>query len=165
MDPAHAWSADDAAHLSAIYETLVDLDNGFQPVPRLAESWESNADGTQWTFHLREDVKFHDGSDFDAGDVVHTYRRLLDPEIGSAGLSLLAAFLEPDGIQTIDKHTVRFTATQPTAELPDSDLDEVQRDSLRRGEVRGPQGPRQRHRPPAVEDTVHDWRSGARAEP
>ena len=118
MDPAHAWSADDAAHLAAIYETLIDLDNGFQPVPRLAESWESNADGTQWTFHLREDVKFHDGSDFDAGDVVHTYRRLLDPEIGSAGLSLLAAFLEPDGIQAIDKHTVRFTATQPTAELP-----------------------------------------------
>ena len=42
-------------------------------VPSLAESWETNADGSEWTFHLRQGVKFHDGSDLDANDVVQTF--------------------------------------------------------------------------------------------
>ncbi len=41
--------------------------------PSLAEKWDINADGTEWTFHLRKGVKFHDGSDLDANDVVLTY--------------------------------------------------------------------------------------------
>ena len=44
------------------------------PVPSLAESWESNEDYTVWTFHLRPGVTFHDGSEFDAADVVESYR-------------------------------------------------------------------------------------------
>lgn len=42
-------------------------------VPSLAESWDVNKDGTEWTFHLRQGVKFHDGSTLDANDVVETY--------------------------------------------------------------------------------------------
>jgi len=42
--------------------------------PALAEKWESNKDLTEWTFTLRKGVKFHDGSDFDANDVVKSYR-------------------------------------------------------------------------------------------
>jgi peptide/nickel transport system substrate-binding protein len=41
--------------------------------PSLAESWDVNTDGTEWTFHLRQGVKFHDGSSLDANDVVETY--------------------------------------------------------------------------------------------
>ncbi len=47
---------------------------GTESVPALAESWESNEDFTVWTFHLREGVTFHDGSAFDATDVVESYR-------------------------------------------------------------------------------------------
>ena len=47
---------------------------GTESVPALAESWESNEDFTVWTFHLREGVTFHDGSAFDAIDVVESYR-------------------------------------------------------------------------------------------
>ena len=48
---------------------------GTESVPSLAESWESNEDFTVWTFHLREGVTFHDGSEFDAVDVVESYQR------------------------------------------------------------------------------------------
>lgn len=47
---------------------------GTESVPALAESFESNEDFTVWTFHLREGVTFHDGSTFDATDVVESYR-------------------------------------------------------------------------------------------
>jgi peptide/nickel transport system substrate-binding protein len=47
---------------------------GTESVPALAESWEPNEDFTVWTFHLREGVVFHDGSTFDATDVVESYR-------------------------------------------------------------------------------------------
>ena len=82
LDPARTTSLDGSGLIVSVYEALVDLDNSYQVVPRLATSWESNADATQWTFKLREGVKFHDGSDFDAADVVYTFRRLLDEKVG-----------------------------------------------------------------------------------
>ena len=57
-----------------INESLLSYEVGGTAVgPGLAESWESNADGTVWTFNLRSGVTFHDGSAFDANDVVATY--------------------------------------------------------------------------------------------
>ncbi len=118
MDPAAIGGTDDSYHIEAIFEGLVDLDNNYQAVPRLAESWESNADGTAWTFYLRKGVKFHDGTDFDANDVVYSFRRLLDPAISSGAYAVLSAFLEPDGIEAIDAHTVRFNLTRPVVGFP-----------------------------------------------
>lgn len=57
-----------------IHEQLLAYEIGGTAVqPGLAETWESNEDGTMWTFHLREGVTFHDGSSFDANDVVATF--------------------------------------------------------------------------------------------
>ena len=56
-----------------IYETLVTRDADLVLQPELAESWEAAADG--WTFNLRKGVKFHDGSDFTAEDVVFSFER------------------------------------------------------------------------------------------
>ncbi len=117
-DPALITSTDSSYHIFGVTEPIVGLDNGWEPYPVLAESWEPNADGTQWTFHLRKGVKFHDGSDFDSGDVVYTYRRLLDPQLGSVARAVLSPFLEPDGIEALDEHTVRFNLTKPVAEFP-----------------------------------------------
>jgi peptide/nickel transport system substrate-binding protein len=50
----------------SVYETLLTTDDSGEPLPGLAESWESNKDGDEWTFHLREGVKFHDGSELNA---------------------------------------------------------------------------------------------------
>src|SRR4051794_10877883 len=116
MDPATLVGTDNAYHLRAVYEPLIDRDNASQPVPVLAQSWESNADATEWTFHLRPGVAFHDGKSFGAADVVYTYQRLLDPNI-SPGYATLA-FLSADGISAVDDHTVRFKVKSPVVELP-----------------------------------------------
>ena len=86
-DPAVMVAMDDTFRTFTTNEGLVRVDNEFTPQPFLATSWESNADATEWTFHLRKGVKFHDGSDLDAGDVVWSYKRLLDPEVKSGSLS------------------------------------------------------------------------------
>ena len=115
-DPAVQTAMDDTFRTFTTNEGLVRVDNGFTPQPFLATSWESNEDATEWIFNLRKGVKFHDGSDFDADDVVWSYKRLLDPEVGSNSISILEPFLKD--IVAIDAHTVKFIAKAPTVELP-----------------------------------------------
>ena len=117
MDPADLLSSDDSVHVYAVYNRLVDIDDSFQPVPELAKSWSVSEDGRTWTFELEQGVKFHDGSDFDSGDVVYSFRRLLDPEVGSGAAPILG-FLKPEGIQAVDAHTVRFVTDDPIADMP-----------------------------------------------
>jgi peptide/nickel transport system substrate-binding protein len=117
MDPADVHSGDDAYHLYSVYDRLMGVDSTFSLKPELAESWENSDDGLVWTFHLRKGVKFHDGSDFDAGDVVHTFQRLLDPELASGGGPLMG-FIKAEGIVAVDDHTVEFRTEEPVVELP-----------------------------------------------
>lgn len=79
LDPALAKEGD-SFHVSVnMYETLVDLDEqGATVVPGLAEKWESSDDGLTHTFKLRKDVKFHDGTDFNADAVVKNFERWIN---------------------------------------------------------------------------------------
>ena len=62
-----------------IYDSLLAYEfGGTKPVAALAESWEANPDATEWTFSLRQGVKFHNGATLDANDVVATYSALWD---------------------------------------------------------------------------------------
>lgn len=65
--------------LENVNETLTEYDvqGGKGLLPRLAESWEQQADG-RWRFKLRQGVKFSDGSGFDARDVKHSFDRAMD---------------------------------------------------------------------------------------
>ena len=85
--------------------------------PELATKWEPNADATEWTFHLRNDVMFHDGKKMTAKDVVYTFKRLIDPNVGSEAPPILT-FLKPEGIIVVDDYTVKFKTDKPVAELP-----------------------------------------------
>jgi peptide/nickel transport system substrate-binding protein len=118
MDPAILYSGHDATYTYAVYERLVDATPDFNVVPQLAESWEQNEDATEWTFHLRQGVKFHDGSDFDANDVVYTYQRILDEKTGSSGFAVLSPVLTSEGVTAKDDHTVVFTTKEPVVALP-----------------------------------------------
>src|SRR5581483_7834733 len=61
-----------------VMEPLTDLDKDGKPVARLATQWDHSADLTQWQFTLRKGVKFQDGSDFGAKDVVDTAKWAID---------------------------------------------------------------------------------------
>jgi peptide/nickel transport system substrate-binding protein len=81
--------------------------------PGLAESWDVARDGKSYTFRLRKNVKFHDGTPLDAAAVKFTFDRIQEP-LGAPGVA--RAFLGPyDGADVIDPHTVRVRFKQPYA--------------------------------------------------
>ncbi len=121
LDPAYRVSASDGLFQAVVYEQLVEHDELLSARPLLAESWESNDTGSEWTFRLREGVTFHDGKSFVANDVVYTYQRLLDPEVASPGSGNLPG-LDPDGVVAVDDHTVRFTLSAPNVDFPQTTI-------------------------------------------
>ena len=86
-----------------------------KPTPDLAVSWSSNAEATEWTFKLREGVKFHDGTDFDAEDVVYSLGRVQDPELDSPAASTIKMV---EKIEVTDASTIKMKLSAPYADLP-----------------------------------------------
>ncbi len=80
LDPAQVYEATGAMAVHAMYDTLVTFEGSdvSEPKPLLAESWESNADATEFTFTLRDDAVFSDGSEVTAEDVVFSLNRLVN---------------------------------------------------------------------------------------
>ena len=97
--------------MRAIQEPLLGFDNEKnEATPWLATEWTVSEDQTVYTFKLREGVKFHDGSDFDAEDVAAHYTRILDPEMKSASRSFIASI---DKVVATDPMTVEFHLKHP----------------------------------------------------
>jgi peptide/nickel transport system substrate-binding protein len=69
----------------------------------LATSWESNEDATEWVFYLREGVKFHDGTDFNAEAVKYSVERTINMEMGAAFI-----WFAVDEVEVVDEYTVKF---------------------------------------------------------
>jgi peptide/nickel transport system substrate-binding protein len=127
-DPAFASARADILINQQIYDWLVEIGQNNELLPGLATGWES-ADGKVWTFTLRSDVEFSNGTPFTADDVVYTFDRLRDPAVGSPGVSLYAGVT---AIEAIDATHVRFTLKDANPEFP-SDVADYHAAVLSRG--------------------------------
>lgn len=104
IDPAVGSDSSSSIAHANLYDTLVypDLNGDMQPM--VAESWETSDDGLSWIFHLRDDVKFHDGTDLKASDVVFSMNRLVT--MGEGYAFLFASHVE--FIEATDDYTVEI---------------------------------------------------------
>ncbi|MBV9326456.1 MAG: ABC transporter substrate-binding protein, partial [Chloroflexi bacterium] len=87
------------------FNGLVAINPDYSPVADLAEKWD-NPDDKTWVFHLRQGVKFHDGSPLTANDVKYTYESVIDPSLNSP---LRSFYLSVDKVDATDPNTVTFT--------------------------------------------------------
>ena len=98
-----------------VFSRLTGYDASLNVIPDLAERWEVSPDQKVWTFFLRKGVKFHNGREVDAEDVLAVFRRIADPANGSlirGSISIL------EKTEAVDKHTVRFTLSIPYSAWP-----------------------------------------------
>ena len=115
LDPTSgAAAAVDSIVYGNVFEGLVRITQSGDVVPGLAESWEVSADGLVYTFRLRRDVRFHDGSAFDARDARFSLDRALAPESTNAQKALLDAI---ERVDVLDSHTVRLSLSRPSSSL------------------------------------------------
>ena len=93
-----------------LFDGLTGHDKDNQVVPRLAESWELDKDTNTYTFHLRQDVTWHDGEKFTAEDVKFTIEAIQDPKNESENAS---NYEDVEKITVVDDHTVKFQLSAP----------------------------------------------------
>jgi peptide/nickel transport system substrate-binding protein len=98
-------------------EGLVSYDFKFNPVPRLAQSWDVNPELTEYTFHLRPNVTWHDGTPFTAKDAAWSIERIMSPEGGSGMMQRLDASIEKNGVVVVDPLTLKLKLKRPDSLL------------------------------------------------
>lgn len=125
LDPAIGYDWTNWPAEKLVFDGLLDYDSGTTIMPRIAESLpEVNADATQYTFKLRKGVKFSNGRELTADDVVYSITRVLDPKTGSPGSGFFVGikgaqdFIDGkatsvEGIKALDPYTVQFTLSEP----------------------------------------------------
>jgi len=118
LDPQRPWNQNNGLYVPLAWDTLIQLDEQFNLHPSLATSWHSNAAATQWTFVLRQGVKFHDGTPMTSADVVWSMRRLFETSLASPIYGPLAAVVSAKGIAAKDAHTVVVDLLHPDAFFP-----------------------------------------------
>jgi len=90
IDPAAVTGQPEGRVIRSIYEGLVDWHpEDLRPIPGVAESWKISADGKTYTFHLRDNARWSDGSLVTAADFVYSFRRFLDPMNGAEYATLI----------------------------------------------------------------------------
>lgn len=93
-----------------VYDTLVVVDKDFNYHPHLAKSWETSADGLTWTFKLRDDVKFHDGTKFDANVIKWWVPKFA----GGENAYMVEAI---DSVEVVDDYSFKFHMKHPDPNL------------------------------------------------
>ena len=118
LDPAVAAEAGSVSYIVQIFGGLVRLDEKMQLAPDIASSWDKSTDGKTYTFHLRNDVKFHDGKSVGASDFQYSWERALNP----ATQSITAATYLGDIVGAQDIASGRSTQLSGVKVLDNSTL-------------------------------------------
>ena len=105
LDPYISTASDTEAVMHNVYEGLVLFNEDGEIIPGLAESWQISDDGLEYTFHLRDDVTFHNGKHFSSEDVSYSYGLLSGL---TTGTPLSSRFSIITAIDTPDDYTVTF---------------------------------------------------------
>ncbi len=118
LDPLKVNNQGALGTLGQSGEFLIYSDRDLTPVPRLAESWKPNEDGSQWTFKIRQGVKFQNGDPMTTEDIAATFNLHADPENGSNALSAFTGVLSKGGAKAVDETTVVFELDAPNGNFP-----------------------------------------------
>ena len=121
LDPHVTTDATSAQIIVEVFGGLVTIDPNLDIVPDLAESWDTSSDGTVYTFRLRQDAKFHDGSPVTADDVKWSLERATNPltespvadqylgDIVGVKEKLEGEATSISGARVVDEHTIELT--------------------------------------------------------
>ncbi|MFJ5760530.1 nickel ABC transporter substrate-binding protein [Neobacillus sp. NPDC093182] len=109
MNP-HVYNPSQLFAQSMVYEPLVSYGDGGELKPHLAESWDISEDGKEYTFHLRQDVKFTDGTSFNAEIVKKNFDTILNHMDLHSWLGFLSKI---SSTEVIDEYTFKMTLTEP----------------------------------------------------
>nr|HID13173.1 hypothetical protein [Anaerolineae bacterium] len=119
IDPHVNASSELGIPLTSVYDTLVyqDPETG-ELLPGLAERWEVSDDGLVYTFHLRQDVTFHDGTPFNAEAVRFNLERITSPDLASQKARFMLGPYEQTVV--VNEYTAQIHLSEPFAPLLDS---------------------------------------------
>jgi peptide/nickel transport system substrate-binding protein len=112
LNPFLRTASTDQAVRSLVYETLLDFDKNGTLVPALAQTWTVSRDGKTYTFKLRRGVKFHNGKELTAEDVVWSAQYAINRQNAATGVTYLKAVKE---VAAKDKLTVQFVLKEAEA--------------------------------------------------
>jgi oligopeptide transport system substrate-binding protein len=129
LDPAFISDAADVQLLLQLYAGLARLDENGEPYPSLAESWTVSDDGRTYTFRMRDDLQFSDGTPLRAQDVRRSWLRILDPATGSTAPDVLSVIQgaperlaggpeDQVGVRAVDERTLEVTLRHPASYFP-----------------------------------------------
>lgn len=114
LSPLTTYVAGAIELIMLVYDPLVRVDDNLEPVPCLAESWETDDEGLIWTFHLVKNAKWHDGEPLTSADVKFTYDLMLEYDVGYSYSSYLGGIVD---VSCPDDYTVVMTTLEPKANM------------------------------------------------
>ena len=110
LDPHASSNSTSVNTLNPVYETLYRYDQNGDLQPLLAESYE-RIDETTWRFHLRQGVKFHNGEEMKASDVLYSFTRAAGPD--GAKVSYIMGYIDPENCKVEDDYTIVIATKDP----------------------------------------------------
>jgi len=126
LDPAFARNQNAIWMINQVFNGLVQIDDSLKTRPCIAKSWEISPNELLYTFHLRDDVHFHDdplfkdgkGRKVVASDFVYSFQRLLDPKVASSGSWIFSDKVCDTPFRAINDSTFQIKLRQPFPPLP-----------------------------------------------